>query len=57
MRRAGASGSEAELERRFHERYMPSQQFYFDTIRPTDHPDIIVHNDEPQHPAWEDPTL
>ena len=42
-----------EVERRWRNRYIPSQQFYFDTARPTDHADIIVHNDEPQQPAWE----
>jgi uridine kinase len=46
-------GSATEVERRWHERYRPSQEFYFDTIRPTDHADIIVHNNEPQEPAWE----
>ena len=46
-------GSVTEVERRFHKRYGPSQQFYFATIRPTDHADIVVHNDEPQRPAWE----
>jgi uridine kinase len=42
--------SPAEVERRWRERYIPSQQLYFTTVRPTDHVDIIVHNDEPQHP-------
>ena len=46
-------GSATEVERRFHSRYLPSQQLYFDTVRPTDHADIVVHNDEPQQPAWE----
>jgi uridine kinase len=46
-------GSAPEVERRHHERYRPSQQFYFDAVRPTDHADIIVHNDVPQQPAWE----
>jgi uridine kinase len=32
---------------------MPSQQFYFDTARPAEHADIIVHNDDPRQPAWE----
>jgi uridine kinase len=50
-------GSAPEVERRFRNRYRPSQQFYFDTARPTDHADIIVHNDEPQQPAWEARTL
>jgi uridine kinase len=45
--------SRAEVERRWRERYIPSQQLYFATVRPTDHADIIVHNDEPQQPVWE----
>jgi hypothetical protein len=45
--------SRAEVERRWRERYIPSQQLYFATVRPTDHVDIIEHNDEPQQPAWE----
>ncbi|MEV0133002.1 cytidylate kinase family protein [Dactylosporangium sp. NPDC050688] len=45
--------SRAEVERRWRERYIPSQQLYFATVRPTDHADIIVHNDEPQRPVWE----
>jgi uridine kinase len=50
-------GSATEVERRFRNRYRPSQQLYSDTARPTDHADIIVHNDEPQQPAWEVRTL
>ena len=46
-------GTMAEIERRHRERYRPSQQFYFDTVRPTDRADIIVHNDDPEQPAWE----
>jgi uridine kinase len=42
-----------EIERRHRERYRPSQQFYIDTVRPTDRADIVVHNDVPQQPAWE----
>jgi uridine kinase len=45
--------SAAEVERRYRSRYLPSQQFYFDTVRPADHADIIVHNDELRQPAWE----
>ncbi|MEH0822747.1 MULTISPECIES: cytidylate kinase family protein [unclassified Micromonospora] len=45
--------SPADVERRWRERYIPSQQFYFATVCPTDRVDIIVHNDEPQQPAWE----
>ncbi|MFF0123199.1 cytidylate kinase family protein [Micromonospora arida] len=43
----------ADIERRWRERYIPSQQLYFATTRPTRHADIVVHNDEPQRPAWE----
>jgi uridine kinase len=45
-----------EVEQRYRRRYMPSQQFYFQTIRPAERADIIVHNDEPGRPAWEAPT-
>jgi len=46
-------GSAARVEQRFRDRYLPSQQHYFDTVRPTDLADIVVHNDEPERPAWE----
>ncbi|MEU8050053.1 cytidylate kinase family protein [Micromonospora haikouensis] len=45
--------SRADVERRWRERYIPSQQLYLATARPTDHADIIVHNDDPQQPTWE----
>ena len=50
-------GSATEVERRHRNRYRPAQQLYFDSARPTEHADIIVHNDEPQQPAWEARTL
>ncbi|MDG4805592.1 uridylate kinase [Micromonospora sp. WMMD1120] len=43
----------ADVERRWRERYIPSQQLYFAAVRPTQHADIVVHNDEPQRPVWE----
>ncbi|MFI6255754.1 cytidylate kinase family protein [Micromonospora zamorensis] len=45
--------SQVDVERRWRERYIPAQQLYFATVRPTDHADIIVHNDEPRRPLWE----
>ena len=45
--------SRSDVERRWRERYIPSQQLYLATVRPTDHVDVIVHNDEPQRPIWE----
>jgi uridine kinase len=50
-------GSAADVERRHRDRYRPAQQLYVDAARPTDHADIVVHNDEPQQPAWEARTL
>ncbi|MGI8839398.1 MAG: hypothetical protein ACR2F8_01205 [Caulobacteraceae bacterium] len=50
-------GSDAEVERRFRERYLPAQQLYLDAARPTDHADIVVHNDMPRQPAWAERTL
>ncbi len=44
--------SAADVERRWRERYIPSQQIYFATVRPTDHADIVVHNGKTQQPAW-----
>ncbi len=49
-------GSVTDVERRHRNRYRPAQQLYADAARPTDHADVIVHNDEPQRPAWEDRT-
>lgn len=43
----------ADIERRWRERYIPSQQLYFATARPTQYADFVVHNDEPQRPVWE----
>lgn len=45
-------GSTADVERRWRERYIPSQQHYFETVRPTDLADIVVDNDDIQRPAW-----
>ncbi|MFE9191274.1 cytidylate kinase family protein [Micromonospora sp. NPDC007208] len=47
------ASTRADIERRWRERYIPSQQLYFATVRPTRHADIVVHNDEPQRPVWE----
>lgn len=51
--REGRVSSPAEVERRWRERYIPSQQYYFAAVRPTERADIIVHNDEPRRPVWE----
>jgi uridine kinase len=45
--------SQGEVERRWRERYIPSQQLYFDTVHPTEHAHIVVHNDQPQEPVLE----
>jgi uridine kinase len=45
-------GTPDDVERRFRSRYLPSQQFYLDTVRPTDRADIVIRNDEPRRPAW-----
>jgi uridine kinase len=46
-------GSAARVEQRFGNRYLLSQQHYFDTVGPTDFADMVVHNDEPERPVWE----
>lgn len=52
IRDLAALGSAGRVEQRFRNRYLPSQQLYFDTVRPTDLADIVVHNDEIERPAW-----
>lgn len=42
-----------EVEQRYRRRYIPSQQFYFETTRPSELADIIVYNDDPQRPTSE----
>ncbi len=53
VRDRASLGSAVRVEQRFRNRYLPSQQHYFDTVRPTDHADVIVHNEQPEQPAWE----
>lgn len=43
----------ADVERRWHERYLPAQRLYFATARPAEHADVVVHNDDPGRPMWE----
>lgn len=43
----------ADIERSWNDRYIPAQQLYFATARPTDHADIIVYNDHIHRPTWE----
>ncbi|KAA9377584.1 uridylate kinase [Microbispora cellulosiformans] len=50
---AGPTADTAEIERSWRDRYIPSQKLYFATVRPTDHADVIVYNDQLQRPAWE----
>ena len=50
--REGRKSPPAEVERRWRERYIPSQQLYFATAHPDERADIVVHNDEPRQPAW-----
>jgi uridine kinase len=52
--REQAVSSTVNVERRWRERYIPSQRLYLATVRPTDNADIVVHNDDFQQPAWED---
>jgi uridine kinase len=53
IRDQASLGSAARVERRFRRRYLPSQQHYVDTVRPTERADIVVTNDEPDHPTLE----
>lgn len=49
-------GSASAVDRRHRERYGPSQQFYVDRVHPTELVDVVVHNDDPERPAWQSRT-
>ncbi|MFF0723922.1 cytidylate kinase family protein [Streptomyces sp. NPDC004134] len=53
VRGTAPAGSAADIERSWRDRYIPAQQLYFATARPTDHADIVVHNAQLQRPTWE----
>jgi uridine kinase len=60
VRDSSIYGSVAGVERRFRLRYRPSQQLYFDAVRPTERADVVVRNDRPHLPSWKvrlDPTM
>ncbi|WP_433892080.1 cytidylate kinase family protein [Streptomyces sp. CA-111067] len=42
-----------EIDRSWRDRYLPAQQLYATTAHPTAHADIVVHNDQIQHPTWD----
>lgn len=50
---AGPIADTTRIERTWRDRYIPAQQLYFATARPTDHADIVVHNDQLHSPSWE----
>lgn len=45
--------SEAEIERRWRERYIPSQEYYFARVNPAQRADVVVHNDDLERPGWQ----
>jgi uridine kinase len=45
--------SAADIERRWRERYIPSQQLYNAAVRPVDRAHVVVHNDDLERPTWE----
>ncbi|GAA2127556.1 cytidylate kinase family protein [Streptomyces synnematoformans] len=51
--RARDAADAADTERSWRHRYLPAQQLYVATARPTRRADIVVHNDPLQRPAWE----
>ncbi|MET8154137.1 uridylate kinase [Actinoplanes sp. NPDC049668] len=51
--REGRVSSRADVERRWRERYLPAQRLYLATVRPAEHADLIVHNDDPRRPVCE----
>jgi uridine kinase len=44
-------GSDEEVRRRYHTRYIPGQTHYIETVRPRAMADIVVNNNDPHRPA------
>ena len=53
LMRDGQGSASADVERRWRERYIPSQRLYFSITRPDTHADFVVHNDVPERPSWQ----
>ncbi|AUH44330.1 cytidylate kinase family protein [Streptomyces sp. CMB-StM0423] len=53
VRSTAPAGSAADIERSWRDRYIPAQQLYFATARPTEHADIVVYNEQLHRPTWE----
>jgi uridine kinase len=45
-------GSVTRVEERFRNRYLPSQEYYFETVVPGDLAEVIVENENPEWPSW-----
>jgi uridine kinase len=44
-------GSDDEVRRRYHTRYIPGQQMYLDTVTPHAMADVVIDNNDPLRPA------
>jgi uridine kinase len=53
VRDVSSLGSVSRVEERFRKRYLPSQQSYFDSVRPDAIAEVVVENDRPDIPRWE----
>ncbi len=51
--REGQAVPAVDVTRRWRERYIPAQKLYFAKVRPLDHANIVVYNDDPELPVWE----
>lgn len=52
LRDVAALGSVTRVEERFRTRYLPSQEHYFNTVKPTEITDVVVENENPERPSW-----
>jgi uridine kinase len=50
IRDADLFGSSDEAEQRYRTRYLPAQQHYLQTVRPSQLADVVIDNDDPSRP-------
>ncbi|MFC1572524.1 hypothetical protein ACFL6M_02890 [Candidatus Eisenbacteria bacterium] len=49
-------GGEDTARERYARRYVPGQQIYLDRCKPSEHADVVINNEDPEHPQviWKD---
>lgn len=50
LRDASLFGTAAAVQARYERRYIPGQRLYLRAVRPQERADVVVENNDPEHP-------